>query len=118
MRQLERIEETYMRKLVQTAKGCPINQLYCELGQMPARFHIMKQRLLFLKYILNQDPESMIYKVLFLQVSKPVKFDWAGTCVKDLKTLKINMNFEDIQKMQTNQFKNILKKKCKEVAFI
>ena len=117
IRQLERIEETYMRKLVNTTRGCPIIQLYCELGQVPARFHIMKQRLNFLKYILNQDTQSMIYKVLFLQVEKPVKFDWAGTCIKDLKKLKIHLNFEDIRKMPTKQFKEMIKKKCEKIAY-
>ena len=53
VRQLERIEETYMRKLVETGRGCPINQLYLELGQVSARFHIMRQWLFFLKHILN-----------------------------------------------------------------
>ena len=85
VRHLERIEESYMRKLLETSKGCPIIQLYLELGHIPARFDIMKQRLFFLKYILNQDTESMIYKVLFLQIEKPAKFDWATTCIKDLK---------------------------------
>ena len=40
MRQLERIEESYMRQLLKTTKGCPINQLYTEVGQIPARFDI------------------------------------------------------------------------------
>ena len=31
LRTLERIEESYMRQLVGTTKGCPINQLYLEL---------------------------------------------------------------------------------------
>ena len=117
VRQLERIEESYMRKLVDTAKGCPIIQLYFELGHIPARFDIMKQRLFFLKYILSQDTESMIYKILLLQIKKPAKFDWATICLKDLKKLKINMNFEEIKKMPTNQFKDIIRKKCREIAF-
>ena len=87
VRHLERIEESYMRKLLETSKGCPIIQLYLELGHIPARFDIMKQRLFFLKYILNQDMESMIYGVLFLQIEKPAKFDWATTCIKDLNKL-------------------------------
>ena len=102
-----------MRKLVDTAKECPTIQLYFELGHIPARFDIMKQRLFFLKYILSQDTESMIYKILLLQIEKPAKFDWATICLKDLKKLKINMNFEEIKKMPTNQFKDIVRKKCK-----
>ena len=92
-------------------------QLYLQLGHIPARFDIMKQRLFFLKYILNQDTESMIYKVLFLQIEKPAKFDWATTCIKDLKKLKINLKFEEIRIMPTNVFKEMIRKKCIQLAF-
>ena len=88
-----------------------------ELGIIPARFDIIKQRLFFLKHILNQETESMIYQFLFLQLEKPAKFDWAATCLQDLKKLKINLKFEDIRKMPTNQFKETVRKNCTQLAF-
>ena len=51
LRALERIEESFMRQLLNTAKGCPIVQMYLELGHIPARFGIMKTRMFFLKTI-------------------------------------------------------------------
>ena len=45
VRNIERIEESFLRKL------CPIKSLYLQTGQTPARFEIMKIRLLFLKNI-------------------------------------------------------------------
>ena len=66
LREIERIEETFMRKLLNTPKGCPNVQLYLTLGHVPARFAIMKMRLAFLKYILNEDENSMISRVLQL----------------------------------------------------
>ena len=42
IRQLERIEETFLRKMFKTSKGCPISQLYLESGHIPARFEIQK----------------------------------------------------------------------------
>jgi hypothetical protein len=62
LRALERIEENFLRQLFKTSKGCPIAQLYLEAGHKPARFEIFRIRLLFLKNILNENPESMIYK--------------------------------------------------------
>ena len=56
--QIERIEENFLRKVLKTTKGCPIIQMYLELGQFPARFEIQKLRLLFLKTILEQDDDS------------------------------------------------------------
>ena len=73
LRKIERIEETFMRKLLKTSKGCPITQLYLTLGQIPARFAIKKMRLLFLKYILHQDDNSMINRVFQLQVKHPTQ---------------------------------------------
>ena len=48
-RQLERIEEGYLRQILMTGRGCPIVQLYLEVGVIPARFEIQRYRLLFLK---------------------------------------------------------------------
>ena len=42
LRQIERIEESYMRKVMKTTKGCPIVQIYLEMGQIPARFEVQK----------------------------------------------------------------------------
>ena len=51
VRQLERIEESYLRQMFKTSKGCPITQLYLESGHIPSRFEIKKIRLLFLVLI-------------------------------------------------------------------
>ena len=61
IRHIERIEEGFLRELLKTGKGCPIAQLYLEIGLEPARFEIMKIRLLYLKYILDQNEESKLY---------------------------------------------------------
>ena len=67
LRHLERIEESFLRKVLNTTKGCPITQLYLEIGQIPARFEIQKMRLLYLKYILKENEESLLRKFLQLQ---------------------------------------------------
>ena len=42
IRQIERIEENYLRKVLNTTKGCPIVQMYLEMGHIPARVEIQK----------------------------------------------------------------------------
>jgi hypothetical protein len=96
MRQIERKEEGYMRQLLKTSRGCSIAQIYLELGQVPARFDIFKLRLFFLKYILNEEEGSLIYKLFYLQVQNPSKGDWASSCKENLKKLKIHLSFEKI----------------------
>ena len=118
IRQIERIEEQFLRKLFKTSKGCPISQLYLESGHIPARFQIYKNRLLFLKYILDQDSESLIHKFLILQLNNPTKGDWASSCIQDLKYLEIETKFEDIKEIKRSKFISIinvsLKKKASE----
>ena len=44
-RELEKIEENYMRQLIGTEKGCPVTQIYLESGQYPARRIFSERRL-------------------------------------------------------------------------
>ena len=81
----------FMRQLLNTNSGCPIVQLYLELGHTPARFGIMKLRLYFLKTILDQEKRSLISKIFHLQCQNGVKTDWATTCLNNLKELNINL---------------------------
>ena len=116
IRQLERIEEQFLRKVFKTSKSCPIVQLYLEAGHIPARFEIKRMRLLFLKNILQQKPSSMIYNFFQLQVSNPTRGDWASACLKDLKELRIYESLPEIQEMNKTKFNKLLKERIKENA--
>ena len=111
LRKIEKIEEQYMRKILQTRKTCPIAQMYLEYGQWPARFEIQKKRCLFLKYILNQDENSQIFQFFKLQLENPIKGDWVSQCLKDLADLKIHETLNEIKQIPRNKFKNILKRR-------
>ena len=117
LRALERIEESYMRQLVGTTKGCPITQLYLELGHSPARFGIIKLRLYFLKTILEQDSSSRISKFFHLQYQNPTKGDWPSSCLNNLKEMNINMNFKEIKEMKESSYREMIRMKCNEQAF-
>ena len=75
LREIERIEEGFLRNLLKTSKGCPLMQLYLTFGVIPARFQIIKMRIMFLKDILNENEESLIRKFYELQTKKPTKGD-------------------------------------------
>ena len=118
MRQLERIEEKFMRKILNTTKGCPIVSLYLTLGHIPARFEIQKMKLLYLKYILSENEESLIRKFFYLQLEIPTKGGWASSCLKDLRELEIKLSLKNIEEMPYNEFKRILKEIVREKAFL
>ena len=116
LRRLERIEESFIRKVFDTPKSCPMVQLYLESGQIPARFEIQRMRLLFLQNILKQNPSSMTHKFFQLQVKNPTRGDWASSCLKDLKELKIEKSFEEIRDMTKSKYNSLLKKTINENA--
>ena len=116
IRSLEMIEEGFLRELVKTGKGCPLSQLYAEFGLIPARYEIIRIRLLYLKEILIQNEDSMIFKMFQLQLKQPKRGDWASTCLKDLGELKISMSLVEIQQMTKYKFSNILKERISENA--
>ena len=117
VRQLERIEEQFMRKVLNTTKSCPIVSLYLTLGHIPARFEITKMKLLYLKHILSENEGSMIRKFFHLQLEMPTKGDWASSCLKDIKDLNLSISLKEIQLMTYEKFKKILKEKIKEKSF-
>ena len=116
LRALERIEENFIRKLLKTSKGCPISQVYLETGHIPARFEIYRKRCLFLKDILNENSESMIFRFIMVQHKHPTRGDWVSSCLNDLRYLNINLSLEEIQLMRKTEFRNIMKKSIEKKA--
>ena len=100
IRTLERIEESFLRKLFKTTTGCPISQLYLETGHYPARFEVFRRRLLFLQNILKEKSDSLILKFVTLQLENPRKGDWASSCIQALKYLNIELSIDDIKLMR------------------
>ena len=109
LRSIERIEETYLRQLISTRRFCTISMLYLEFGVWPARFEIIRMRLLFLKYILNQDEKSTLYRFFKKQSQTKYKGDWVSMCVSDLSELEITLTFDEIKSIKLSKFIFILK---------
>ena len=73
-------------------------------------------RLLYLKYILEQNEESLLSKFFKLQLEQPTRGDWASTCIQNLKELSINLSLLEIKLMTKQNFKKILKSRTNETA--
>ena len=116
-RALEQSDEILLSKIL----GCESNTSnvfkYLELGIFPIRFEIMKRKILFLQYILQQEKTSMIYKVFQATCKNPSRNDFVKTCEKYLQNLGIVMTFEEITSMSTFKFKKIVEEKVKSAGF-
>ena len=64
IRSLEQTDESLLAKIL----GCNANTSnvfkYLELGIYPIRYEIMKRKIIFLQYVLQQDKSSMMFQVL------------------------------------------------------
>ena len=108
LRQIERIEEELLRKFFKTGKGCPLYQLYFEIGHIPARFAIARMKIVFLRYILTQEENSLMYQFLLAQKTHPRRNDWYSGVKTDLNDFEIDMIDEEIKIMPVNLFKQLV----------
>ena len=86
-----------------------VAMLYLELDCMPCRDIIRQKRLLYIYYILNQNPESMIYRLFEAQRKNRTSKDWVSTILQDMEEIKMNMRFDDIKRMQKGTYINLVK---------
>ena len=89
IKMLEQTDELLLSNIL----GCNSNTSnvfkYLELGIYPLRFELMKRSVLFLRYILQQETESMIFQVFNAVQDNPINNDFITTCLKHLDKLEI-----------------------------
>ena len=90
---------------------------YLDLGIFPVRFEIMKRKVIFLQYLLQQEKKSMIYQVFQATSENPIKNDFVNLCKKYLQILKIELSFTEIEYLSKYKFKKIVKEKVTTAAF-
>ena len=76
----------------------------------------MKLRCLFLKSILNEKTDSLIYKFITTQYENPSRGDWMSSCLKDLKYLNISLSIEEIKSLKKNKFRKLLQESIRKKA--
>ena len=116
MKLLETVDAILLRKILKAPKSTPIEMLYLELGCIPYQELVQQRRLMYLYYILNEDPKSMISKFFETQRKNPTRKDWVTTVKNDLEELKMDLTFEDIKVLRKNEFKAMIKRKIQNKA--
>ena len=85
-----------MRQLYETEKGCPLHILYLEGGLVPAQYVIMGNIANFLHYILQENTDSLLLKMLEAQIEHPIENDWNSEAKLVLKKLNITHSYAEI----------------------
>ena len=111
IRSLEQSDEILISKILDATTNTSNAFKYLELGIYPLKFEIMKRKIIFLQYLLQQDKSSMIYQVLQATLNNPIKNDFVKTCQQYLKDLNINLSFEQIAETSKWKFKKLSMKR-------
>ena len=118
LKELEKVDEILMRRVFKTPSTTSSIILYLELGVSPIRFILISRQWMFLHYILNEDPESVLSKFFYCQANNPLKGDRVITAEENLSFINMsNYKFEDIKQMSKNKFKKIVHQAVNLKAF-
>ena len=114
---LERCDENLLRMIFETPLTTPKCMLYLESGCRPIRFTIMRKRLIFLYYILNEKEESLINRFFKAQEQKISKNDWYNQVLEDMDYLEICLTLDQIKEAPMTQFIKLVDDSIKEKSF-
>ena len=107
--------------LVRMIWECPsftsIPVIFLELGIKPIKFYLIQRRLMYYHYLLNQSPDSLLYKCFSEQCSDPLPGDWILQVREDCKVLEINMSSEEIKQLSKVTFQKFVKGRIEKLAF-
>ena len=95
---LETVDLQFLKNVLKVPKATPKEMLYLETGCVPFREMIRKRKILFLHYILNEKPDSMLRKFLMKQIETREQKDWITQVMKDIKELRLDTDIESIKK--------------------
>ena len=92
--------------------------MYLDGGLVPARYIIMGNMANFLQYILQENKDAILWKMLQAQIQHPLKKDWNTEVKSVLKKLNIIISYEEIKVMKKAAFKKLVRQKVEELAFL
>ena len=115
--ELEIVDNSLLRRTMETPACTPTPMLYLELGCIPIRYVIIGRRLMYLQYLLQQEEDSLLYSFLMAQLENPVQGDWVEQVKKDLIEVELNIPFEQIKQMPIDQFKVKVQTATSKAAF-
>ena len=119
MKRLEKIDQSFIRRIFQVPTSTPIAFLYLETGCIPIRYVIKMRRVMYLHHILTRREDALITRAFWAQVHKPLKNDWCNVVTEDLQLIGLgHLSYDNIQNMGQDALRKILKSKVNEAAFI
>ena len=118
MNVLKRVDKNLLRRILRASKSTPIPALYFETGTVTVQYIIKGKCLLYLHYLLNQPENSLLSKMFYDQVQKPIKNYWFSVVKENLSELGLDRySPNDIKIMKKYKFKNLVRSSYQDVVF-
>ena len=119
---LETVDLQFLRNVLKAPRSTPKEMLYLETGCVPFREIMRKRRILFLHYILNENPNSILRKFLMKQLETRKPKDWISQVINDLKELCLEVqghpvNIENLKSIRKSNLKIMVNMAIKEKSF-
>ena len=114
LKNFERIEQTFMRNILNAHSKTPIEALYLEMGIIPLRFQLMKRRILYLQKILSRSDNEITKQIVLEQKKRSIDGDFYDQVKNDMVILRIT----DEQLLESKEkLKEVARRKMNEAAF-
>ena len=101
----ERIEQSFLRRILAAHSKTPIECLYLELGVIPLRFHLMNRRVMYLYSITQRSDDELVKKVVESQKITRREGDFYTQTLNDMRYLQIDE--EEMMGKSKQQFKDM-----------
>ena len=108
---LDQPDTMLQRKILSISENPSKCFMYLELGIIPVKYVLMKKRMQFLHYILNENIDSMIVQVYNALKEDHRKCNFIQLTNKDREDLEIELSDEDIKYTPKSTWKKYVKEK-------
>ena len=115
--QLEKIDRSFLKKLLRTPVSSPQESLYLELGILPFRSILKQRRLNYLQYLCQRNPRTMLFQFFKAQWEDECARDRTEQVKKDLKDFKLTLSLEEITELSQAKYKRIIKERIMRYTF-
>ena len=113
---LEKVDEMFLRRLLDVPTSTPLESLYIEGGGIPIRFIIKTRRMMYWWHLVHIGPSEVLKKFYIVQKLNRSKDDWVCQLEKDKKELNLEWSDEKVKSFYKEQFRNIVKSRIETNA--
>ena len=117
LKDLESLDRSLLKRIFSVPNSTPTAALYLESGCISIGTTVKARRINFLQYLLKLPKDDMLSRVFYCQWMDKNEHDWTEQVKADLEEFKLPNDLNYIEKKSVFSWKNIVRKRAKEVEF-